>query len=193
MRLIHRLPALHRAMRNRGVQGLAVLVGTVASMTPALAQTPAFRPGFGVRPEQIARFETLRSKAQVPLHSRPEVSPVASSRRHFLEADLVRYEDGVVVVARRLDRKAVRRLRRLGVPFIRRFEDLRDNVIFDDRLYRVLGVAPTRQNCSGCPEGHLAGPDEVLLTRRVGRRVRLELAANAAGKFVVVEITTVEE
>ena len=175
------------------VFSLAILVGAAVVAVPVLAEPPSLRPGFSAPSERIARYEALRNRAQVPVQSRPEVTPVASSRRRFLEADLVRYEDGVVVVAQRLDRKAVRRLRRLGVRVVRHFEDLRDGVVFDDRFYRVLHVSPTKKNCSGCPEGHLAGPDEVLLTRRVGRRVRLELAANAAGKFVVVAITTAEE
>lgn len=178
---------------DRVVLSVALLASAFGGTAAAQAEPPALRPGFGVPAERAARFEKLRSDAQIPVRSRLEVTPVAASRRRFLEADLVRYEDGVVILANRLDRKASRRLRRLGVPTITRFEDLRDHVIFEDRLYRVLTVPPTKQHCSDCPDGHLSGPDEVLLTRRVGSRVRLELSANAAGRFVVTAVTSVEK
>ena len=154
---------------------------------------PAVRPGYGVPPERVAEFEALREKAKVPLRRNSEFMPDQNGTRFYLEADLVRYEDGVVVVAEELDRKSVERLRRLGVVTVTRLEDLRDGVIFDDRLYRVLTVSPTKNECQSCSEGHLVGPDAVLLTRRVGLRVRLELAANETGRFLVVGVTTPKE
>lgn len=171
----------------------ALLVVGLGLTSEVHAAAPTVHPGYGVSPERIREFEKLRNEKQVPLQSRPEVMPLDLDRRRHLEADLVRYEDGWVVVAKLLDRDSRNRLRRMGVPVVTRFEDLRDGVLFDDRFYRVLPVSPTKKACLACPDGHLTGPDSVLLTRRVGLRVRLELASNAAGRSVVVGITTLEE
>ncbi len=150
---------------------------TTISIPISLFLWSAALPALAVPASLTAKYRENRAARVVPRYSSPERSLDESIEASVAEGELLRADDGVLVMAFDVTPEMRARLAERATPQVTRVEELRDGVLYQGRWIRVLHAAPD-----------VAGLEADSMERMVGRRVRATLRVSLTGRHLVVAV-----
>ncbi len=172
------------------VFGLSAVLLVAAAPSRKDEAPPAVEGGTQVRPiaDVKRRFDELRGQRRQPI--RPGFRLARGSGKAVGATGILhRFDDGMATLAVPVTAEQRRVLKRVGAKEVATAGQIRHHVIYGERYYRELKVAPApNAPCAGCSEDRLTGPDPGILRRYVGKPVSLVLQRDRDGRTWVVAL-----
>jgi hypothetical protein len=152
-----------------------------------VARAASAEPGYEASKELKLRHDALVAQARKPARSTPHTKLASGEEPMSASGRLERFEDGHVWLSLPVTPEQEAALVQSGLTRAARVEEARPGTIFSGRAYVSYGVGMSTEICPTCDRG-LIGPDAMLLERRVGQDVTLDLVRDVSGRLRVVGV-----